>query len=75
MSNYNHYKSLYENIKPIRGRAVDVRPIGKRSRDWETIRMDGDVVECVLYRTPVVRYYPDGRIGLQSDGWATTATA
>jgi len=75
MSNYNHYKSLYESIKPIRGRAVDVRPIDKRSRDWETIRMDGDVVECVLYKTPVVRYYPDGRIGLQCDSWVTTATA
>jgi hypothetical protein len=75
MSNYNHYKSLYESIKPIRGRAVDVRPLGKRSRDWETIRMDGDVVECVLYKTPVVRYYPDGRIGLQCDSWVTTSTA
>lgn len=75
MSNYNHYKSLYESIKPIRGRAVDVRPIGKRSRDWETIRMDGDVVECVLYKTPVVRYYPDGRIGLQCDSWVTPSTA
>lgn len=75
MSNYNHYKSLYESIKPIRGRAVDVRPLGKRSRDWETIRMDGDVVECVLYKTPVVRYYPDGRIGLQCDSWVTPSTA
>ena len=75
MSNYNHYKSLYESVKPIRGRAVNVRPIGKRRRDWETVRMDGDVVECVLYQTPVVRYYPDGKIGVDTGGWVTPSTA
>ena len=72
---YNHYKSLYESVKPIRGRSTEVRPIGKRRRDWETIRMAGDVVECVLYQTPVVRYFPDGSIGLQCGGWATPSTA
>ena len=75
MNYYNHYKSLYDSIKPLRGRSTDVRPIGKRRRDWETIRMNGDVVECVLYQTPVVRYYPDGRIGVQCGGWASNSTA
>ena len=75
MSYYTHYKDLFNSIKPIRGRAQDVRPIGQRRRDWETINMDGDVVECVLYGTPVVRYYPDGRIGLRSNGWITPSTA
>jgi hypothetical protein len=75
MNYYNHYKSLYESVKPIRGRAVNVRPIGKRRRDWETVRMDGDVVECVLYQTPVVRYYPDGKIGVDTGGWVTPSTA
>jgi hypothetical protein len=75
MNYYNHYKSLYESVKPIRGRAFDVRPIGKRRRDWETIRMNGDVVECVLYQTPVVRYYPDGKIGVDTGGWVTPSTA
>jgi hypothetical protein len=72
---YNHYKSLYESVKPIRGRAEEVRPIGNRRRDWETIRMDGDVVECVLYQTPVVRYYPDGSVGFRCGGWVTPSTA
>lgn len=76
MRNYYHdYKNLYDGIKPIRGRAVDVRPIGKRSRDWELIEMDGDVVACRLYQTQVVRYYPDGRIGLRCDSWSTPLTA
>lgn len=72
---YEDYKNLYDSIKPIRGRVVDVRPIGERKRDWETIRMDGDVVACRLHNTDVVRYYPDGKIGLQCDGWQTPSTA
>ena len=72
---YEDYKNLHDSITPIRGRAVDVRPIGERRRDWETIRMDGDVVACRLHNTDVVRYYPDGKIGLQCDGWHTPSTA
>jgi hypothetical protein len=72
---YIHYKNLFESVKPIRGRAEDTRPIGKRRRDWETIRMVGDVVECVLYQTPVVRYFPDGSVGLQCNGWVSPSTA
>lgn len=75
MNYYNHYKNLFQSVKPIRGRSVDVRPIGKRRRDWETVRMDGDVVECVLYQTPVVRYYPNGDVGVQCGGWASPSTA
>ena len=72
---YNHYKNLFESTKPIRGRVINVRPIGKRRRDWETIRMAGDVVECVLYETPVVRYYPDGGVGVMANDWVTPSTA
>ena len=72
---YQDYKNLHDSIKPIRGRAVDVRPIAERRRDWETIRMDGDVVACRLHNTDVVRYYPDGKIGLQCNGWQTPSTA
>jgi len=72
---YSHYKDLFTSVKPIRGRATDIRPIGARRRDWEFIRMNGDVVECVLYSTPVVRYYPDGRIGLQCGGYPSPSTA
>ena len=75
LNSYNHYRNLFNSVKPIRGRAKDVRPIGKRRRDWETIRMSGDVVECVLYDTPVVRYYPDGKIGFNCAGWITPSTA
>lgn len=72
---YQDYKNLHDSIKPIRGRAVDVRPIGQRRRDWEVIEMDKDVVACRLHNTQVVRYYPDGRIGVQCAGWHTPSTA
>jgi hypothetical protein len=72
---YEQYKNLYDSITPIRGRAVEARPIGERRRDWELIEMDKDVVACRLYDTQVVRYYPDGRIGVQCGGWQTPSTA
>ena len=72
---YQDFKNLYDAIKPIRGRAEDVRPIGERRRDWERVEMDGDVVACRLYNTQVVRYYPDGRIGLRCGGWSSPLTA
>lgn len=76
MANYYHeYKALHDSIKPIRGRSEEVRPIGDRRRDHERIEMDGDVVACRLYNTQVVRYYPDGTIGLQCGGWDSPLTA
>jgi len=72
---YEQYKNLYDSIIPIRGRAVEARPICERRRDWELIEMDKDVVACRLYDTQVVRYYPDGRIGVQCGGWQTPSTA
>ena len=72
---YQDFKNLYDGIKPIRGRAEDVRPIGQRRRTWERIEMDGDVVACRLYDTQVVGYYPDGRIGVRCGGWQSPLTA
>ena len=74
MYNYESMKKHHDKIKPIRGRKTDVRPIGKRTKDSETIEMVGDVVACKLYRTEVVKYYPDGRIGVNIDGWCTQTT-
>lgn len=81
MRSYDFYKAKWETTKPIRGRAVDVRPIDnrRRSRTWETIekrQINGqDVYACHLYDTDVVMYYPDDSIGLRIDTWATPTTA
>jgi len=84
MSNYEFYKNKWESIKPIRGRAEDVRPAGKRSRDWETITRrvlpdgDGNVTitfGAKLHNTECVQYFPNGDIVLRTDGWNTPSTA
>lgn len=76
---YGYYKDRYETIKPIRGRAEDVRPIGKRNRDWELVvkeeRDDGTWYGAYLYRTKVVMYGPNGDLELNVDTWATPKTA
>lgn len=74
MHNYESMKKHHDETKPIRGRSIDVRPIGKRTKDSETIEMVDDVVACKLYRTEVVKYYPDGRIGINIGGWRTRTT-
>ena len=73
---YVYYKNLYESIKPIRGRAEEVRPIGKRRRDWELIEQNEDgAIACRLYQTQVVVYYPNGIVGIKCNTWATPLTA
>jgi hypothetical protein len=79
---YEAAKELYESVKPIRGRAVEVRPIGDRRRDHEVIRKlhvrhEDQLTElyaCRLYSTDVITYYPDGKIVLNFGGWMTRAT-
>jgi hypothetical protein len=82
---YEKMKQRWEETKPIRGRAEDVRPICKRSRDWELItrkvvsaNTEGDVeyaYSAFLYRTEVITYYANGDVGFKTDGWATPKTA
>lgn len=76
---YEWYKNKYETTKPIRGRAEDVRPVGKRNRDWELVvkeeRADGTWYGALLYRTNVAMYGPNGDLELRIDSWATPKTA
>ena len=76
---YDAMQNRFNNTKPIRGRAEDVRPIGERRRDWERIvkeeRADGTWYGARLYQTNVVMFGPQGQIELSSGGWATPSTA
>ena len=77
---YEYYKTKWETIKPIRGRAEEVRPIGKRRRDWEKItRKDlgnGEYSYCaVLYQTECVEYLPNGDVVVRCGSWSTPLTA
>lgn len=77
---YEHYAKRYETTKPIRGRSTDVRPIGQRRRDWETITkkaIDEGMwsYSAHLYSTECVEYLPNGDVILRSGGWPTPTTA
>lgn len=73
--NYELAKLTHDSITPIRGNPNNVRPLGNR-RDWETysVRMNGEAVEFVLYKTPVVTFQPDGIIEVRSGGWDSIST-
>jgi RNase P/RNase MRP subunit p29 len=67
----------WENTKPIRGRSVDLRPLAERRyADCYSIRKHpaNQAIECVLYKTPVVSFMPDGEIHVNNGGWATPST-
>ena len=75
VENYRQAVELYERVKPMRGRAEDIRPMGDR-RDADTyyIRPKGEDMECVLYKTPVITFKPDGDVVVFTNGYATVST-
>jgi hypothetical protein len=75
---YEIYQTKFNETKPIRGRSVDVRPIGDRRRDWEQIielyTPRGKEYAARLHNTDCVIYHADGSVTLQHKGWATNST-
>lgn len=67
----------FNNTKPIKGRADDPRPLGERRYvDTYSIRKNvwTEAVECVLYKTPVVKFTTDGEIIINIDNWPSAST-
>ncbi len=76
LTNYNEAFHKWETTKPIRGRGVDVRPLGhRRSADQYKIELlpEGGVA-CVLYKTAVVTFFTDGDIRIMNDDWNSVST-
>ena len=75
VDNHRHAKQIHDNTKPLRGRSPEIKPLGNR-RDADTyhIRMNGDAVELVLYKTPVITFMPDGEVTLFVDSYNTVST-
>lgn len=75
----DHAEALkrWEGIKPIRGRARDERPIGKRSKNHMQIRKNDDgSVACVLYKSDVVTFFPDNKVRVSVPAqWRSNTTA
>lgn len=77
LDNYRHALSQWSTTKPIRGRSIDVRPLGQRSDvDSYSIRKNpqNDAIECVLYKTPVVTFMPDDEVHIRNGGYTSIST-
>jgi len=80
ITTYEEAKLRYEQVKPIRGRAGDVRPLGERKNDNYRIAKQVNPLsgitsyQCILYRTPVVEFKPDGDVEINMGGWGSSAT-
>lgn len=76
---YKYYEHKWLTTKPIRGRSDDVRPIGQRRRDWETVvRIERDGVVSYgakLHGFVCVEYFPDDTMIIRCGGWDTPSTA
>lgn len=78
--NYEDLKRKYENTKPIRGRSIDVRPIGERRRDWEqVVRVVNPISGEVMYggrfhNTNVFLFRPNGNVIFCVNGYHTPTT-
>lgn len=77
--NYETAKRLYDGTKPIRGSLDDVRPLGKRRDKHKLITKGtderGEYYAAKLYRSELVKYYPNGTVLLTTDGWSSMSTA
>jgi hypothetical protein len=75
VTDYGDAKQVHDTALPIRGRSPEVRPLGDRKNvDTYSVRMNGEDVEFVLYKTPVITYKANGEIVLRTDGWASVSS-
>ena len=66
---------IHDNTKPLRGRLEEIKPLGdRRDADTYRIRKNGDAIELVLYKTPVITFMPDGEVVLFVDNHNTVST-
>ena len=61
-------------VKPIRGRIPECKPLGDRKKTHASIRREGDDIIVRLYRTDIVRYQPDGTVIVNQGGHESMST-
>ena len=72
---YNDAATTYAKIKPVRGRAVEFRPLGRnRGRSPAQIIQDGDDYVVKLYHTDIIRFKPDNIRIIRTEGYTTPST-
>jgi hypothetical protein len=81
IADYQAAAKFYENTKHIRGRSEMVKPLGAR-KDIDRFNIfqgwTGDDAKptyiCTLYRTPVVKFRPNGDVIVRNGGYVTPST-
>lgn len=72
---YQSVLKIHDNSTPIRGRNPELRPFGRRKdADTYSIRKNGEAIELVLYKTPVITFEANGDVVLFTNGYDTVAT-
>jgi hypothetical protein len=81
MNNYNYStkdfreaRAKWVSTTPIRGRAVDTRPLGKRSKTHETVTQGDGYYAYALHGNEVLKFFPDGKIHVDCHRWHTPST-
>jgi len=75
VTTYPEAKKLFDSIVPIRGRSPEIRPLGnRRDADSYWVKMEGDDVVFMLYKSAVITYKPDGSVVLTPDSYSTVST-
>ena len=87
---YEQAKNRWESVKPIRGRAEDVRPVGnRRATEYRIVKEEdpkpfeeADVFKIIYYgsssssyNTDYVTYYHDGRVTLDVGDYPSVGTS
>lgn len=63
LENYEQALAHYNSVKPIRGRAVECRPLGHRDRPRFSIQLnDKQEVECCEYGSPIITFRSNGEV-------------
>jgi hypothetical protein len=80
LHDFREAELFYNSVTPIRGRAVDVRPLGAR-RDadkYQIVKCGNEIMgveyHAVLYRTGCIRFLQNGEIVISTGGYNTALT-
>jgi hypothetical protein len=73
--NYEQALTQFNDTKPIRGRAIECRPLGHRDRPHFSIKLnEQQEVECCDYNAkPAVTFRPNGEVWIRPQ-WISTST-
>ena len=77
LNTYAHALQHYEQVKPIRGRTPELRPLGHRGNTYYSIakRYGTEIIECRLYKEAIVIFHPDGAVEINNAGYSSISTA